>query len=170
LAGLAGARLPHAWVRSGDATVSTIDLAAGELRLITAGDACGWRRSAGALSAGRLLLRSFATLVQSMGPDLLPPLVVLSIGTDLADPDGSLAATLGLAPGGAVLVRPDGHVAARWASRPDDRRASLARALAAVTGYAAPARKASTAGATERTPSSELGRSWTWMWSQPRSK
>jgi putative polyketide hydroxylase len=168
--GLAGARAPHAWVKVGEAMVSTIDLAAGELRLITAGDACGWRRSAGALSTGRHLLRGLASLVQSTGPDPLPPLVVLSIGTDLVDADGSLAPALGISAGGAVLVRPDGHVAARWATRPDDRRDALARALAAVTGYAAPARNASTTGANARRPSSEFGRSWTWRWSQPRSK
>ena len=168
--GLAGSRAPHAWVRVGGATVSTIDLAAGELRLVTAGDACGWRRSAGALSTGRHLLRGLAALVQSTGPDRLPPLVVLSIGTELDDADGSLAAAFGIQPGGAVLIRPDGHVAARWATRPDDRRLALASALAAVTGYAAPARRASRTGAQARTPASELGRSWTWTWSQPRSK
>ena len=157
-------------MQAGGATVSTIDLAAGELRLITAGDACSWRRAAGALSTGRHLLRGLAALVQSTGPDPLPPLVVLSVGTELDDTDGSLAAAFGIQPGGAVLIRPDGHVAARWATRPDDRRLALASALAAVTGYAAPARKASSTGAKARTPSSELGRSWTWMWSQPRSK
>jgi putative polyketide hydroxylase len=168
--GLAGSRAPHAWVQAGGATVSTIDLAAGELRLITAGDACGWRRSAGALSAGRHLLRGLASLVQASGPDRLPPLVVLSIGTELVDADGSLARAFGIGSGGAVLIRPDGHVAARWATRPDDRRAALARALAAVTGYPAAARNASSTGANARTPSTELGRSWTWTWSQPRSK
>ena len=168
--GLAGSRAPHAWVQAGNATVSTIDLAAGALRLITAGDACGWRRSAGALSTGRHLLRGLAALVQSMGPSTLPPLMVLSIGTELVDTDGSLARAFGISSGGAVLIRPDGHVAARWAMRPDDRRAALAAALAAVTGYATPARKASMTGANARTPSSELGRSWTWTWSQPSSK
>ena len=168
--GLAGVRAPHAWVEVDGRTVSTIDLAAGELRLITAGDACGWRRAAGALSTGRHLLRGLAALVQSTGPDPLPPLVVLSVGTELGDADGSLASAFGIQAGGAVLVRPDGHVAARWATRPDDRRVALASALAAVTGYPAPARRASKTGATARTPSSELGRSWTWTWSQPRSK
>jgi putative polyketide hydroxylase len=168
--GLAGSRAPHAWVQAGGATVSTIDLAAGELRLITAGDACGWRRSAGALSAGRHLLRGLASLVQASGPERLPPLVVLSIGTEVVDADGSLARAFGIGSGGAVLIRPDGHVAARWATRPDDRRAALARALAAVTGYPAAARNASSTGANARTPSTELGRSWTWTWSQPRSK
>jgi 2-polyprenyl-6-methoxyphenol hydroxylase-like FAD-dependent oxidoreductase len=173
-AGLVGSRAPHAWVRSGGRTVSTIDVAAGELRLITAGDPCGWRRAAGALSAGRLVLRGLATLVNAMGPDPLPPIIVVSIGHELEDPDGTAAAAYGLEPGGAVLVRPDGHVAARWARRPDDRRAALAQALAAVTGYPAsastPARSASNTGAKARTPSGELGRSWTWTWSQPRSK
>ena len=167
--GLAGSRAPHAWTQVDGRAVSTVDLASGELRLVTAGDACGWRRSAGALSAGRHLLRGLASLVQATGPDPLPPLVVLSIGTELADPDGSLASAFGISSGGAVLIRPDGHVAARWATRPDDRRVALASALAAVTGYAAPARRTSVTGTKAGTPSSESARSWTRMWSQPRS-
>ena len=41
--------------------------------------------------------------------------------------------------------------------------------LRAVTGYAAPARRTSVTGTKAGTPSSESARSWTRMWSQPRS-
>jgi hypothetical protein len=48
---------------------------------------------------------------------------------------------------------------------------ALASAIGGVTGYVAPpARNTSTTGAKARTPSSAFGRSWTWTWSQPRSK
>jgi 3-(3-hydroxy-phenyl)propionate hydroxylase len=37
---------------------------------------------------------------------------------ELVDGEGLVARRYGLAPGGAVLFRPDGHVAARW-TRPE---------------------------------------------------
>ena len=113
--------------------------AAGELRLVTAGDACGWRRSAGALSAGRHLLRGLAALVQVDGPGPAPA-ARRALDRHGADRCRRLARVRrsGSTSGGAVLIRPDGHVVARWATRPADRRAALAAALAAVTGYAGP--------------------------------
>ncbi|WP_405987806.1 FAD-dependent monooxygenase [Streptomyces sp. NBC_00986] len=57
------------------------------------------------------------------------PDVLTAGGTPLADPNGRLRAALGLGPGGWLLVRPDGYVAARGTVL---HRRSLARALAAA--------------------------------------
>ncbi|WP_405834605.1 hypothetical protein [Streptomyces sp. NBC_00105] len=49
----------------------------------------------------------------------------------LADEHAGLC---GVSPGGALLIRPDGHVSARWRDRPPGD--ALVRALATVTGSA----------------------------------
>ena len=75
-------------------------------------------------------------------------LPVVSVGEDVLDSDGSFAAAYGLGAGGAVLVRPDGHVAARWAEAPTDHRAEVGRAIAVALGHvrSSAARPAMTAG------------------------
>ncbi len=42
----------------------------------------------------------------------------LRMGVDIDDPDGWWSTTLGLPDDGALLVRPDQHIAARWTSTP----------------------------------------------------
>jgi hypothetical protein len=44
-----------------------------------------------------------------------PPITTLRIGSEIADPAGSLTEALGISDAGAVLVRPDGFVA--WRAR-----------------------------------------------------
>jgi 3-(3-hydroxy-phenyl)propionate hydroxylase len=44
----------------------------------------------------------------------LPGVHVLQVGTDVIDAEGLLAERYAVGPEGAVLIRPDQHVAARW--------------------------------------------------------
>jgi 2,4-dichlorophenol 6-monooxygenase len=60
------------------------------------------------------------------------PLEVVRMGTDVSDPDGAWAAVSGLGAEGAVLVRPDQHVAWRSTGPGTDPTATLADVLAAL--------------------------------------
>lgn len=133
-----GARLPHAWLdRADGGRISTLDLVGDGLVVIARGDGSAWRRAARSLQPAFSILR----LLGAPGPALPPPahvgIQVRTVGEGgLADPDGAFAAATGLEPGGALAVRPDGHVVARWVTAPRDVRAALDDALAAVTGRA----------------------------------
>ncbi len=81
---LAGRRAPHAWVRLGDRSASTLDLFGDHLTV---------------------LLGRAADPV----PDR-PHTRVLRLGQDFTDPDGTFAAAYALGSKEAVLVRPDGYV------------------------------------------------------------
>jgi putative polyketide hydroxylase len=130
-----GARLPHAWLPDEDGRrISTLDLVGDGLLVLACGDGTGWRRAARSLNP----VFSVWRFIGAMGPAVpLPPtagIEVRSVGGELADPDGSFASVVGLEPGGAIAVRPDGHVVARWRTAPADHRAALSAAIAAVTG------------------------------------
>ncbi len=94
-----GGRAPHVLLTRGDQQISTVDLFGPHFVLLTGADGAAWRRAA-----------------QAIGP-MVPPLQAHTIGTggDLGDPDGNWHAAYGIDKDGAVLVRPDGHVA--WRSR-----------------------------------------------------
>jgi putative polyketide hydroxylase len=137
---LPGARAPHAWLQFGGGRVSTVELVEDGLVLIARGSGEAWRRAARAIQPR---FASWLTMLGAMGPAMPPVptarLTVRSVGGELIDPDGSFASAYDLADGGAVLVRPDGHIAARWRTAPADHRASLAEAVATAIGERQPA-------------------------------
>jgi putative polyketide hydroxylase len=94
-----GSRAPHVWLKRGNLQISTIDLFGPHFVLLAGTDGDAWRRAA-----------------QAIGPSW-PPLFVFTVGKDgdLGDPDDIWHEAYGVDTDGAVLVRPDGHVA--WRSR-----------------------------------------------------
>ncbi len=113
-----GARAPHAWLEADGARLSTLDLFGRGLTMLVLGSAAEWRHAA------RSVARSSPAL----------PLAIHGIGRGLRDVGGTFAATYGLEPGGAVLVRPDGTVAWRCRTSPADHRATLAQAVEVTLG------------------------------------
>ena len=108
-----GCRAPHAWVRQAGTKVSTLDLLGREFVLLTAPQGSAWREAAAALPAPR----------------------IHSVVIDGDDPEATTGwqALYEIDADGAVLVRPDGHVA--WRSRGGaghDGAAVLSAALDAV--------------------------------------
>jgi putative polyketide hydroxylase len=95
--------------------ISTIDTYDGGFILLTGPDNVGWVRAADQIRA-----------------ELAIPLTVYGLGTDLLPTDEIIADLLqryGLEPSGAVLIRPDGFVGFRSASRAEDHYAALGSAL-----------------------------------------
>jgi putative polyketide hydroxylase len=94
-----GGRAPHVWLKRGNEKISTIDLFGPHFVLLAGSDGEAWRRAA-----------------QAIVPSW-PPLRVFTVGkdADLGDPDGTWHEAYGVNTDGAVLVRPDGHIA--WRSR-----------------------------------------------------
>lgn len=95
-----GHRLPHAWIERGGERISTHDLAGngGAFVLITGDDGDRWRAAAASVAK-----QAGVTLVDA------------AIGAELTyrDPDGSWQRVREIGEGGAILVRPDNHVAWR---------------------------------------------------------
>lgn len=113
-----GARLPHLWLARDGRQVSAHDvLEPDRYTLLTSSSGSRpWRESVEALNA------SFTMPVQclSIGP---------TADADLVDEDRAWNTLSEVGPTGAVLVRPDGHVAWRCASQPPDPLAVLTRVL-----------------------------------------
>ncbi len=113
--GRPGARLPHAWIERNGERASTLDLIESDRFTLIAGSGGGdWTRAAAGLAS--------------------PPLRCLLLGRDVQDGDGAWAAQLGIEPGGALLVRPDQHVAWRSARGVPDARDALRAAFAQLLG------------------------------------
>ncbi|MFC9077348.1 FAD-dependent oxidoreductase [Streptomyces sp. NPDC057062] len=113
-----GARLPHAWITSGTRTLSTLDtVGKGRFTLLTGIGGERWVRAAEAQAV------EIATVV--VGP-----------GREYEDPYGDWARLREVSDAGALLVRPDGFVAFRYASAAEDAAALLTDALERILGRA----------------------------------
>jgi 2-polyprenyl-6-methoxyphenol hydroxylase-like FAD-dependent oxidoreductase len=107
-----GHRAPAVWLNASVGRVSTIDLYDKVFTLLLGEDGGAWHP----LTAGP------------------GPLQVLRIGSDPLDrAETDLHAAYGITPTGAVLVRPDGHVAWRAPSLPPDPVATLGTALTSLS-------------------------------------
>jgi len=113
-----GSRAPHVWLRHGAEQISTIDLFGPRFVLLAGRKGDAWRRAAQEIEIS------------------WPPLVAHTVGegSDLGDPDGNWQAAYGVDADGAVLVRPDGHVAWRSRSAASDPVEALRAALDRVLG------------------------------------
>jgi putative polyketide hydroxylase len=98
LAGQVGTRLPHVWLDASGRQVSTLDLCGPGFALLVSTNAARWRSAAETVRARTGL----DIAVHEIGP-----------AAELADPDGTWLEQATLPAGGAMLVRPDQHVAAR---------------------------------------------------------
>ena len=123
--GAPGAHAPHVWLTEPDGMRrSTIDLLHSEFVLLTGPDrAPAWRDAVESVATAR----GITVDLQVIGPE-----------QDLSGEPDDWAARYGIVSGGAVLVRPDGHVAFRARERPDDPAAALAAALERILSLDAP--------------------------------
>lgn len=100
--GRPGTRAPHLWLECDGIQISTLDLFGKDFVLLAAAGSNAWCESTRA-AAGHLRM----------------DLDIHRVGVDgLADPSGVFASAYGIAPTGAVLVRPDGFVA--WRAKDGD--------------------------------------------------
>ncbi len=112
-----GARMPHAWLTGPDGPVSTLDLVGPGLTLLTGPQGDAWLDAINASRATSAV-----------------PLTRVAIGGELDSGDGAFCERFGLGADGAVLVRPDGHIAwRREAASVTDHAAELASAIALCT-------------------------------------
>ncbi len=116
LRGQPGTRVPHAWVVDGEKRISTLDLLGPGFTLFTGDDDAAWSEAAASAS-------------KAIGV----PISLQRIGTAL-DIDGSWAAATGLAPDGALLVRPDDFVAWRADKLSHSPKTDLGRVLCQILG------------------------------------
>jgi 2-polyprenyl-6-methoxyphenol hydroxylase-like FAD-dependent oxidoreductase len=109
-----GSRAPHVWLQHNGHRISTHDLIGMGFVLFAGERGAAWRDAARAVSA-------------SLGV----PLTACTVGADadVRDPEGRWAPAYGVEADGAVLVRPDGHVAWRKRSGVTDPERELMRAL-----------------------------------------
>jgi putative polyketide hydroxylase len=107
--GQPGTRAPHVWIERNGQRQSTLDLFGGGWVLVA--DDLAWSAAASSVAA-------------ALGVDL----DAVQLGVDV-QPADAVREGLGLRPGGASLVRPDGYVAWRSEEKAGDPRALLAAAL-----------------------------------------
>ncbi len=109
-----GSRLPHHWMHRSDRRMSTLDLVGAHFLLVTGRD--GERH---------------ATLLQRIA-DI--PIETVRVDHEIQGASVDLHEALGIGPQGCVLVRPDGHVAARLAGASEDPGGDIADLLKGLLG------------------------------------
>jgi 2,4-dichlorophenol 6-monooxygenase len=116
-----GHRLPHAWLDRDGVRISTLDLAgpAGGYVLLAGPDGEAW-----------------CTAAERIAEKLEVALTTVRVGSagDCTDPTGRWAEVRQIGDDGAILVRPDNHVAWRSSGAADDPDGVLTRAFDAITG------------------------------------
>ena len=115
-----GCRAPHVWALRGGEKVSTLDLLGRGFVLLTAPQGAAWRKAAAALPGS-------------------PRVESIVLDGDSDNAGSAWLQAYGLDAQGAVLVRPDGHVAWRSRGAAGDPAAVLAAVLDAVLCRIAPA-------------------------------
>jgi putative polyketide hydroxylase len=113
-----GARAPHLYLQSNGVVQSTIDLFDGQFSLVTASDGQAWREAADALCADFAFQQ-----IEIGGVENFEPLTA------------NFTALYGISQAGAVLVRPDGHVAFRSTDAADNPSEILRTALQTALGW-----------------------------------
>jgi 2-polyprenyl-6-methoxyphenol hydroxylase-like FAD-dependent oxidoreductase len=111
-----GSRAPHCWLHRGDERISVLDLFGHGFALLVPETATGWHTAAKDVAMAELR-------VVRIGPT-----------GEYRDDAGTWSSLYGVGSEGAVLVRPDGHVAWRSTGRHDDPVRELARVLTTVLG------------------------------------
>jgi 2-polyprenyl-6-methoxyphenol hydroxylase-like FAD-dependent oxidoreductase len=114
-----GYRAPHFWLRRGAERMSSVDLFQRDFVVLTGANGHAWIKA-----------------VREIGPQGDLGLVGYRVGPagDLVPESADFTALYGIDEWGAVLVRPDGHVAFRSRSQPADPMRSLRAALRTVLG------------------------------------
>ena len=115
-----GHRLPHAWLIGGDQRLSTHDLVERNGFVVLTG-------STGAAWAGAV-----ATVAEKFGVRIR--VVAVGGAADMADEDGTWGTVREIGQSGAILVRPDNHVAYRAMGEVPDATDALTQAMGAVLG------------------------------------
>jgi len=115
LTGRPGTRAPHIWLEHQGRRISTLDLFGSRFVLLAGAE-------------GEIWCDTARTLAVRLGLDL----ATYRIGGDLIDLDGHWSASYGVTPEGAVLVRPDGFVAWRTASRKEGPEETLEKVLSHI--------------------------------------
>ena len=113
-----GGRAPHVWLEAHGRRLSTLDLFGDRFVLLAGVRGDGWR---------------FASL--DVAADLDVPLDAVTIGHGpITDPSGQWLERYGIDPDGAVLVRPDGHIAWRSSGVTVDADATLREVIGRTVG------------------------------------
>jgi hypothetical protein len=116
-----GSRAPHVWVERGGETISTLDVFGSGMVVLAGSEGRAWCDAAREIATRGMPIRGFR----------------VGRGADLVDREGAWETAYGVERDGAVLVRPDGHVAWRCPTSMPQPKDELESVLSRVLGSAA---------------------------------